>query len=367
MEESPQTVLNHPLCSSSLPNLIRIFIRYGCDGRYVPRMLGIILLCLLRQPVILYESVRYNRRIARQTLRPDPVFIIGHWRSGTTHLQNILCSDPQFAHVTLGQAAMPLDFLTLGGLLAGPLGKALPKKRLMDNMAVAADCPWEEELALVSTSPLSFYHVSFFPRAVERIFRESILFDGGDRGLIDKWKRDYSWFMRKVQMADPDKVFLLKNPANSVRIPQILELFPEARFIHIHRDPCKVFASTVHLYLKAQQAWAFHRVERERIVEHVLKSYPVLMNGFLGQKEWIPPGRLVDVRFSDLQADPMEALKSIYQRLDLDGFDAAEPCFRKYLESVRDYRKNRLELTPEEEARVRAEWKPFFGRLGYET
>jgi hypothetical protein len=359
------SVLNHPLGSSRFDNLIRMAARHGCEGRYLPRFLGVALVSLLRQPVIAYEALRHGKAIRASALPSDPVFVIGHWRSGTTHLQNILSQNPRFASVTLKEAAMPLDFLTLGNLLSGPLAASLPKKRLMDNVAVAADCPWEEELALACTSPLSFYHVSFFPKAVGRIFRESILFNGDDERLIASWEKDYTAFLRKVGMVKPGRQLLLKNPANSARIDQILRLFPEARFIHIHRDPLKVYASTIHLYLKAQAEWGFHKPDRAHIAEHVLETYPLLMQAYLEQRASIPAGRLTEVAFKDLQDQPMAVLEAIYNDLRLPGFETARPYFAAYLDSVSGYAKNRLELDPAEAVEVRTRWDRFFNAFGY--
>lgn len=364
--QKTSSIFNHPLSSSRFFNLVRMVGRYGCDLPFIPRLVGVGLLSLMRQPVIFYESLRYGAKIRSQKIVPDPVFVIGHWRSGTTHLQNILSKDPQFAIVTLEQAAMPLDFLTLGNLLSGPLAKSLPKKRLMDNVAVAADSPWEEELALASTSPLSFYHVSFFPKGVERIFRESILFDGRDRKLIERWRTDYLAFLQKVQFINPGKRFLLKNPANSARIELLTAEFPDARFVHIHRDPYKVFSSTVHLYLKAQEEWGFHRVDREAIVKHVLDSYPMLMNAYLEQRESIREDRLVEVSFRDLQKAPMDTLESIYCKLGIKGFEDAVPLFSSYLSTVSDYQKNRLEISPHEKKMVKERWGVFFNCFNYD-
>ncbi|MEX0325889.1 MAG: sulfotransferase [Puniceicoccaceae bacterium] len=360
------SVLHHPLGSSRFSNLVRMTARYGCEGRYLPRLIGVGLMSLLRQPVIAYEALRHGKAIRSTDLPRDPVFVIGHWRSGTTHLQNILSRDPQFGSVTLKEAAMPLDFLALGHLLSGPMANSLPKKRLMDNVAVAADCPWEEELALACTSPLSFYHVSFFPKAVGRIFQESILFNGSDEALIACWENDYTTFLRKVQMVRPDCRLLLKNPANSARIDLILRLFPDARFIHIHRNPLKVYASTIHLYLKAQEEWGFHRPDRSLVAEHVLQTYPLLMQAYLDQRSSIPEGRLVEVAFKDLQDQPLQVLETIYSDLRLPGFETAASLFETYLHSVSGYSKNRLEQESAETEQVRTRWKPFFETFGYD-
>ena len=356
--------LLHPLISSSLGNLVRLVAAYKCEARFAPRLLYLSLMTCLRQPAIWWEVAKYSERIGHQQIK-DPLFIIGHWRSGTTHLHNLMSQDPQFGRVTLLQAAMPHDFLTLSGFARSRLGGMLPGKRLMDNVPVSADVPWEEEMALTSTGRFSFYHVSFFPQCMERIFDEAVLFEGGKAALQAAWKRQYLAFLRKVQFAQAGMPLLLKNPANTARIQLLREIFPGARFIHIHRNPYKVFTSTVHLYLKAQEAWGLHRTDRGRVVRHVLDSYPKLMNAFFAQRSLLSEEELADVSFRDLQEDAMGTLAFIYRKLDLPDFDVAAPRFHAYLDSQRDYRKNQLPLTAEEREEVGCRWRGIFEQLGY--
>ena len=356
--------LLHPLISSSSGNLMRLIAANKCEAGFMPRLLYIAMMTCLRQPAIWWEVAQYGRRIGHQPIK-DPLFIIGHWRSGTTHLHNLMSRDPQFGRVTLLQAAMPHDFLTLSGFARSRLGGMLPGNRLMDNVPVSAEVPWEEEMALTSTGRFSFYHVSFFPRCMERIFDEAVLFEGGKAALQAAWRRQYLAFLRKVQFAQPALPLLLKNPANTARIRLLRELFPGARFIHIHRNPYKVFTSTVHLYLKAQEAWGLHRTDRAQIVRHVLDSYPKLMNAYFAQRGMLVDEELADVSFRDLQEDAMGTIASIYRKLGLANFDAAAPRFQAYLDSQRDYRKNQLPLTPQEREDVGRRWGGIFEQLGY--
>ena len=220
-------------------------------------------------------------------------------------------------------------------------------------------------MALTSTGRMSFYHVSFFPRCMQRIFNEAVMFDGGNPVLIENWKHQYLNFLRKIQFAQPGMPLLLKNPANTARISLLREMFPGARFIHIHRNPYKVFVSTIHLYLKAQEAWGLHRPNRERLVRHVLDSYPQLMNAFFAERGALSEKELVDVSFRDLEDDAMGTMATIYRQLDLPNFDAAAPRFQAYLDSQRNYQKNVLPLTPEEHDEVGRRWGDVFEQLGY--
>ncbi len=357
--------LVHPLVSSSTANLLALISSYGCDAKYVPRALYLLLMTVMRLPVRWTAAARFAGRIRNQPIEPPPIFIIGHWRSGTTHLQNLMSRDPRFARVTLLQAAMPHEFLILPNSIKGRIGGMLPPTRLMDNVPVAADVPWEEELALTSVGRLSFYHVSFFPRRMGRIFNDAVLFDDGDVGLIETWKRQYLHFLRKVQLEQPGRPLLLKNPANTARITLLKQMFPGCRFIHIHRDPYKVFASSVHLYLKAQEAWGLQSTERDRVARHILESYPLLMNAFFDQRGDLGEDELVDVGFRSLQEDPIGTLAGIYRDLGMADFGAARPYFEEYLESQRDYKKNRLPLAANEKELVAHRWREVFDRLGY--
>ncbi|MGB0744511.1 MAG: sulfotransferase family protein [Opitutales bacterium] len=358
--------LTHPLSSSRFSNLVRMVARYGCEPRYLPRLMGVGLISLLRQPIFIYENIKYAKRIDEQALPKDPIFVIGHWRSGTTHLQNILSLDPQFASVTLREAAMPLDFLTLGKRIEKSFEQSIPEKRLMDNVEVAAASAWEEELALVSTSPLSFYHVSFFPKDNDSIFRDSILFNGGKPELIEQWRRDYLWFLKKVSLIKSGKRLLLKNPANTARIKLLLELFPEAKFIHIKRDPYQVYRSTVHLYDKAQQEWGFHKASQDRIKAHVLKSYPLFMRAYFEQRDLIPRGQFAELSFEDLESAPLSTIEQAYEDSGISGFEAVKPRVENYLSRINGYQKNPHVISENDTLKLRENWSEWFDRLGYE-
>ena len=350
--------------SSSFANLARLVAAYGCDAKHLPRLIGLFGVTALRQPVFWWEAARHGRRIRKEPIKP-PVFIIGHWRSGTTHLHNVISQDPQFGRVTLVEAGMPHDFLTLSARMRPKMAEQIPDKRLMDNVPVAVDSPWEEEMALTSTGRMSFYHVSFFPRCMEQIFDEAVMFNGGDPELVRTWQRQYTGFLRKVQYAQCGLPLLLKNPANTARIRWLRTMFPGARFIHIRRNPYKVFTSTVHLYLKVQEEWGLHDTDPDRVARHVLESYPKLMRAYFDQREELGSNELVEVSYAELQQDPLGMLRRAYGQLGLPGFEAAAPRFEAYLASQSNYRKNELTLRPEDSREITRRWQDIFEQLEY--
>jgi hypothetical protein len=145
----------------------------------------------------------------------------------------------------------------------------------------------------------------------------------------------------------------------------LLRLFPEAKFIHIHRNPYEVFLSTRHMHRTVLPRARLQEIVPARVEAHVLEVYERLMRRFLTDRRLIPPGNLVEVRFEDLEAAPLEELRRVYEGLGLPGFAAAEPAFRSYLDSVSGYRKNAYELDRETIEKVNAHWAFAFEAWGY--
>src|ERR1700680_1544342 len=82
--------LFHLLAGASLASFERILSRHG--GLSPRSYVQVALLCasaLLRWPCYKIEALRTARRIAAVSFDPPPVFIVGHWRSGTTFLHNL--------------------------------------------------------------------------------------------------------------------------------------------------------------------------------------------------------------------------------------------------------------------------------------
>lgn len=356
----------HPLLSTRLGTLLACFREYGWPDarlRFWFRAFNLLWVSAIRTPLHALEAYRVRQRVEAQALVAPPVFIIGHWRSGTTHLHQLLSQDPQFGVVTLMEAAFPLDFLTSIGR---PLVAAvIPKRRPVDAIPVTIESPWEEEMAMASFGTLSFFHAFFFPRHARRIYRESVHFDGVALDRVEAWWHDYAHFLKKVQCAKPDRRLLLKNPANSARVAALRERFPGAKFIHIHRHPEEVLASTLHLHRTLQECWGLQHPTAD-LFEMALSNQADLILACLAQTADLPADELVEIPFAEFESDPMRILERIYEQLRLPGFDSAAPAFRSYLEELGTFQKNELQLDPAECKAVRARLSCLYSRLGYE-
>ncbi|NOR18829.1 MAG: hypothetical protein GQ538_01905, partial [Xanthomonadales bacterium] len=243
----------HLLRGMHFPTWMRLLRQHRVDWRYFWRVLDITGTSLVCWPMDIIEKAA-TRRTTRRVSVERPVFIVGHWRSGTTYLQQLLWKSGNFGCVSVFHCAAAGRFLTFGPLWRRVLSIAFPSGRAQDNVRLEVDGPAEEESAMARISDQAFDHCYHFPRDARQIIRRSVLFENR-KDLENEWARVYADFIEKVTQELAGSQLLLKNPANTARISKLVEMYPDARFIHIYRNPYEVFYSTRKMWqsLIAQQ------------------------------------------------------------------------------------------------------------------
>lgn len=361
--------MGHPLVGARPSDLLRMFRNRGVDAEFRGRALRVFLLSLANAPFALLERLMHGRAIREHRLAGPPVFILGHWRTGTTHLHNLMSQDPAFAVLTYFQVYFQNYALLNLGFHRWLLGLALPKTRPMDEMALGVDLPAEEEFALGCIDDVGIINGIWFPRQLPRYLQETVLFERADgdpdAAARRRWQDAYRQVVTKASIAGGGRPLLLKNPANTGRVAALLELYPDARFVHIYRNPYVVFPSTVRLYERLMERGTFHRVSRDEIEDLVLDVYTRVMDRFEAERALIPPGNLVEVRFEELERAPLATLESVYAHLGLPGFEAARPRFEAYVSQQQGYRKNTHRLDDAVLRRVEERWGAAVRRWGY--
>jgi hypothetical protein len=356
--------LFHPLCGSPAWNWVRLLAANGgFDPRCLPQAATISVFSLFHGPDRARYWLLYGRR-ARHVAVKRPLFIIGHWRSGTTLVHDLLARDPALGYPTMWHTLVPKSACSFG-VIRPLFERMVPRRRPMDAMAAHILSPSEEEAAMANLVPWSFHHIWFFPDNPVRQFERGVLFDGLGPRARRRWKRAYTDFVKMVAFGWDGKPLVLKNPANTARIPTLLEMFPDARFLFVYRDPYAVYPSTVWLVRAMARAFSLQGREVRGIEDHVFTFYRRLLGRYFATRRLVPPGRLVEVRFEDLEADPLGRMEAVYQALGMGGFEAARPGMEAYLDSVSSHRKNRYRLDAGTIERIGTEWAFTIRRWGY--
>ncbi len=313
----------------------------------------------------------FRSRIRDVDFSENPsIFLIGHWRSGTTHLHNLLSRDPRFGFLTFGETAMPNDML--GPML--PFGKkmidrALPETRGTDNVRLTLAEPQEEEMGLGNLQRIGYYGVYHFPQEMQTVRDESLFFEGVSSRVKKKFFDRYELLIRKLAVARPGKQLLLKNPPSTCRVSEIRKRFPNAKFVHIVRNPWPVYASTVAKFPRLYNAFAWQTFQDVDIPPFVVETYERLMKGYLEEQASLGLSEtdLVEVRYEDLTDRPLEEIERIYQQLRIPFTDEAQSEISSYLKSLSGYQKNRHKLTQREVDAVQRHWSFAFDHWGYDV
>lgn len=369
MGKSPKKgFLLPPAVGYSFRVLIYLFGRHPISLKYLFRVLITLLINLINWPFRSYEKLFINKKYAKAALQEDPIFIIGHWRSGTTHLHNILCQDPQMAYTTTFQSVFPDTLFNIVGrfIFEGFARILIPGNRKGDNVSLGTALPQEEEFALGDKTPVSFYYFWMFPRSLKKFYDQFVRFNKVNYSMIDSWKSDYILLINKSISNTKRRRFLSKNPPNTARIKVLLEMFPNARFIHIHRNPVEVYLSTRNFFDKMLPHLQLQHIDSVELDTLIFDLYKDLMQDYLEQRSLIPKGQLTEISFDELETDPINNIRKIYKNLNLSGFEESQTYFEDYLNKMKSYQKNKHRITNQLMRKIQAEWGFTMKEWGYD-
>jgi hypothetical protein len=307
---------------------------------YMPLVITVV--SLLHTILRLLEWLVYGRRIARTEIREAPIFIVGHWRTGTTLLHELLTLDERHTYPTTYECLDPNHFLLTEGIFRRWAGFLMPTKRPMDNMASGWDRPQEDEFALCMLGQRSPYLTIAFPNHRPHD-PEYLDFEGLSDRQIASWRRTFVGFLRKITFRRPKRL-VLKSPTHSCRIKTLLEIFPDARFVHIVRDPRVVIPSTIHLWKSLYQTHGLQIPRFEGLQEYVFTNFARLYAKLEQGRPLVDPARFHEMRYEDLVTDPIGEMERLYERLELTDFAALKPALARYLTEHSDYETNRYQV-----------------------
>lgn len=358
--------MSHPLCGANLKTLATVFSQGGWpDRNRLAKAAGIWGAALGRAPISAFEKTIIERRLPKPEDMPPPIFILGHWRSGTTHLYNTMVQSDAFGFVNPLATGLPWDMFGIANFLKPLLEKTIPEDRYIDNIPVTPDAPQEDEIALASMTPVSFYHAIYFPKQFDHNLKHGLYPDLWNKQERESRTFAFTHFIRKLAHQQ-GKQLLIKNPVYTGCPLFLKSVFPHAKFIHIHRNPFEVFLSMRNFYKKLLPVFALQNYDHIDIDEVVLETYNEMMRRFERETADFKAPGFVEIGYNTLSADPLGSLETIYSTLKIDGFGDAKPAFESYLGSVKSYRKNTFRGSSEMADAVAERCDHFIRKWDYE-
>lgn len=311
-----------------------------------------------------FDSFLHGKKIAQTELAAPPIFIIGHWRSGTTLLHEYFVQDKQFTFADTYACYAPQHFLHSRYTLAPFVKFLMPSKRPIDNMAAGLDRPQEDEFAILSLGVPSPYRNILYPNNESLIDFDYLTLRNLTEEQQNEWLGALEFFLKSLSVQSPKQI-VLKSPPHTGRIRTILKRFPDAKFVHIHRNPYKLFPSTKNLWLRLAQDEGLQNPTGEKLDEYVFKCFETMHEAFESDLPLLQKGQFIDISFKDLTSNPIPTMKRIYTELNLCGFSDAEPIFSEFAASQKDFKKNKFNIDPEIAAKIQLRWRGYIEKYGY--
>lgn len=325
-----------------------------------------VLVSLLGYPFMLLQQILFHFKTRHITFNDHPpLFIIGHFRSGTTHLHKLMSKDGQFGTPKIFHALF-INFCLIGGdWLKRRLAPLLPEQRVQDRVFISINEPEEEEMALFCYTRHNGFTDYFFPRNGS-YFNKYVLFEKGSDKEKHLWKKAYLKLLQTISYSLKKRKLLLKNPLNTARTIELNELFPGSKFIFIMRNPYEIFASVLHWYKSLILPLSLQKISERELEERILQRFKSMVKKYLEVKKNLPKDCYVEITFEELQEQPIQVIKKIYRDLSLPGIHNALPEMEEYLEIVKDYKKNYYpSISLRTLKRINDEWGFVFEKWGY--
>jgi hypothetical protein len=328
------------------------------------KLLTLLSLCLLLQRSIRREDELYERAVKDIAIAADPLFIMGHWRSGTTYLHYLLGLDSaHLAYPTNYQCFFPTVFLTLDAqsrtyrLVQRLMGK---RTRLIDNMELSLTSPQEEEWMYLPEEGYSYvFETLHFPQTAVSDHQQ-ILSLSTDQRTREVTRRIF----KKLTFAHGRRI-VSKSPGHFSRIPVLRELFPHSQIVFLVRNPYDVVVSTLHTKKVLTRILS---LQRRSIPDDVIATAKFL--GFYfdvacRHLNGLDKSQCLIIKYEDLVADPIQSVQKIYRRFGMDYTSAYHDRLTAYVQSVRDYRRNEFTVTPPMQEAIYRECRRVFETYGY--
>lgn len=359
-------VTEEPMAGYTLTNIFRLLWqnKFRIHPKYIPRFLYGITVSTLFLPLRIRETLLTSKKIESTVPSHDPVFIIGYYRSGTTYLITLFSKDKNRGYVSNIEGYLPTTFLGSPKITRWIISASLPEQRPMDNVVMTPEEPTEDEYSIGTYEKYSIYHGFVFPRNF-KLYSKYNSFDGLPEDL-ERWKKRWAWFHKKMTFQYEGKQIVYKNPTATFRIRHLLKMYPNAKFIHIYRNPYHVFSSNVKFHNEVFEIYALQTWDEEEMHETILENYREMYEKFDQDRHLIPENNLVEVKYEDFIQKPMEHMENIYETLELEGYEAAESFFKDYVATQKDYKANKHILGSRFVEEVNTYWGHIVDRFSYQ-
>ncbi len=329
------------IAGSNVFNFRELARKYKIENKHKTNFYKAMAVSAIITLLSVFDRIRYSwLKKSYKSIEP-PIFVLGHWRSGTTLLHNFMCLDPKAGYTTTYHTVFPQNIFGLQRLLKRAMHKAMPTHRPHDGLPIHPDNPQEEEFALSHISSQGFYNWFYFAKNRKEFLETLNNWEGLSAEKRQSWLLTYDTLVKRSLLDTGKKRYVSKNPANTFRIPQLLKLYPNAKFVYIYRNPYEVYPSSFGFFKSVISTIGFHDISDAEIKEFVLMVFRQLVDKYEKDRSLIKKENLIEIRYEDFIKSPASYLKQIYTQLELEITPELEEKWNESERKAKSHKTNR--------------------------
>lgn len=290
--------------------------RFRVHPRYWRDLGQLLFLSLLTSVCNIGDGWRIGRKARRTKVTLPPVFIVGHWRSGTTLLHKLLSLDAAFCTPTFFECCLPRGFISGRRILKHRITTHMPRSQPFGNAGFGVDEPFEDEFVLAKESLLSPMLAAVFPDS-SAVHRRCLRIDRLTPQERNRWQQTLMGFARKLTLVHGQRL-LFKSPAHSCRIQVLRHMFPGAKFIAMQRDPFDVIASTVQMEMELLRHNSMQRTDGVVDEPWIIERYVQVQTELDNARRDLPTRDFAKIDYAHLCSAPETTLTATYAHLGIE-------------------------------------------------
>lgn len=298
-----------------------------------------------------------------------PIFITGLPRSGTTLLHNLLAQDPGL-RVPLGWEVMFPSPAVADQSFGTDSRIGMAQKRMERLYWLAPEFKVIHPLdASQPQECIAITSYTFTSDAFPVMCHIPGYLQWLDTTDLTPSYRYHRRFLQQLQAGRRHVRWVLKAPAHLFALDSLLQVYPDARIVQMHRDPLQALPSVANLTLVLRSAFSDsqdpavigHEV-RARWLTGVQRAQQVLSQ--LPDRE----ERCCDIVYPQFSARPLESIERLYRHFGLDLTAATRRRMQQCLQQLpkdrfgkHRYSLDQFDMDPDQTSRMFEEYRQTWG------
>ena len=299
--------------------------KFHDSGRAATRMA---LVQFLRTRLRSQHLLKQHAAAARHEIR-RPVIVLGLVRTGSTALHHLLGQDPNIQVLEYWLAAHPqprppradwearAEFQESAAEIDA-MYSADPSLKAIHLMMV--DGPEECRHLLAQNFTDDFFEVNTTVPSYTRWYEST------HHAATYRRHRE---LLQLVGSTSPEKRWILKYPVHMKHLAAVLEVYPDACIVQTHRDPTRVLSSYISL-IAGFRALFERDIDRAAIAREQVEVWASGADRAIAVRRQHDPAQFFDLQFREFVADPIGAVRRMYQRFGLTLTPEAETRMRTW-------------------------------------